>query len=195
MAHIQKWVKSFPCLAFCTYWRIPRTEEPGGLQSRGLQVVGHDWATSHILSQSDFLRLSTYLDLHDPQLVFSKYALAWPCAVIFLVAQLCPTLSDPMDCSPLGSFVHGDSPGKNTGVGCHALFQGIYPTQGSSPGFLHCRWILYWLSHQGSFRILEWVAYPFSRGCSRHGSQTTRVSCIAGGLFTSWATREALAWP
>ena len=47
-------------------WKIPWTEEPGGLQSMGLQVVGHDWATSHILSQSDFLRLSTYLDLHDP---------------------------------------------------------------------------------------------------------------------------------
>ena len=88
-------------------WKIPWTEEPGGLQSMGLQVVGHDWATSHILSQSDFLRLSTYLDLHDPQLVFSKYALAWPCAVIFLVAQLCPTLCDPMDCSLPGFSVHG----------------------------------------------------------------------------------------
>ena len=44
-----------------------------------------------------------------------------------------------MDCSPPGSSVHGDSAGKNTGVGCHALFQGIFPTQGSSPGLLHCR--------------------------------------------------------
>ena len=39
-----------------------------------------------------------------------------------LVAQSCPTLCDPMDCSPPGSSVHGDSQGKNTGVGCHALF-------------------------------------------------------------------------
>ena len=44
--------------------------------------------------------------------------------------QLCLTLCDPMDCSPQGSSVHGDSPGKNTGVGCHALLQGIFPTQG-----------------------------------------------------------------
>ena len=41
------------------------------------------------------------------------------------------------------------SPGKNTGVGCHALLQGILPTQGSNPGLQHCRRILYWLSHQG----------------------------------------------
>ena len=47
-----------------------------------------------------------------------------------LVTQLCPTLCDPVDCSPLGSSVHGDSPGKNTGVGCHALLQGLFLTQG-----------------------------------------------------------------
>ena len=52
--------------------------------------------------------------------------------------------------APPGSSDHGDSPGKNTGVGWHALFQGIFPTQGSNPGILHCRWILYHLSHQGS---------------------------------------------
>ena len=66
------------------------------------------------------------------------------------VAQLRPTLCDPMDCSPPGSSVHGDSPGKNIGVGCLALLQGIFPTQGLNPGLLHCRWILYHLSHQGS---------------------------------------------
>ena len=64
------------------------------------------------------------------------------------VAQSCPTLCDPRDCSPPGSSVHGDSPAKNTGVGCHALLQGIFPTQGSNPGLPHCRWILYCLSHQ-----------------------------------------------
>ena len=51
-----------------------------------------------------------------------------------LVSRLCPTLHDPMDCSPPGSSVHGDSPGKNTGVGCHALLQGVFPTQGLNPG-------------------------------------------------------------
>ena len=55
-----------------------------------------------------------------------------------------------MDCSPPGSSVHGDSPGKNTGVGCHALLQGIFPTKGSNPGLPHCRRILNCLTHQGN---------------------------------------------
>ena len=81
-------------------------------------------------------------------------------------AQSFPTLCDLMGCSPSNSSVHEDSPGKNTGVGCHALLQGIFPTLGSNPGLPYCRQILYCLSHQGSPRILEWVAYPFSRGTS-----------------------------
>ena len=56
---------------------------------------------------------------------------------------------------------------KNTGVGYHFLLQGFFPTQGSNSSLPHCRQILYHLSHQGSPRILEWVAYPFSRGSSR----------------------------
>ena len=59
------------------------------------------------------------------------------------------TLCDPMDCSPPGSFVHGNSPGKNTGVDCHALLQVIFLIQGLDPGLPHCRPILYSLSHQG----------------------------------------------
>ena len=86
---------------------------------------------------------------------------------VCLVTQSCPTLCNPMDYSPPGSSVPGDSPGKNIGVGCHALLHGIFQTQGSNSGLLHCRWILYHLSHQGSPRILEWVAYPFSRGPSQ----------------------------
>ena len=66
-------------------------------------------------------------------------------AVLCLVAHLCPTLCD----SPPGSSVHGGSPGKNTGVGCHALLQ-IFPTQGWNSGLLHCRWILHHLRNQGS---------------------------------------------
>ena len=45
-------------------------------------------------------------------------------------------LWDPVDCSPLGSSVHGDSPGKNPGVGCYALLQGIFLAQGLNPGLL-----------------------------------------------------------
>ena len=55
------------------------------------------------------------------------------------------------------------APGKNTGVGCHALLQGIFPTQELNPSFLHCRQTLYRMSYQGSPRILEWITYPYSR--------------------------------
>ena len=83
------------------------------------------------------------------------------CVLSHSVVQLC----NPMDCSLPGSSVHGDSPGKNTGVGCHALLQGISPTQGSNPDLPHWRWILYCLSHQGSsvkYKILLsrcWILY------------------------------------
>ena len=50
--------------------------------------------------------------------------------------QLCSTLCNPMDRSLPGSSVHGDSPGRNAGVGCHALLQGIFPSQGLSPHLL-----------------------------------------------------------
>ena len=63
-----------------------------------------------------------------------------------LVALLCLTLSDHMNCSPVGLFF----PGKNTGVDSHFLLQGIFPTQGSNLGLPHCRQILYHLSYQGS---------------------------------------------
>ena len=56
-----------------------------------------------------------------------------------LATQLCPTLCSPMNCSPPCSSVHGDSPGKNTGVGCHARLQGIFLTRGLNRGLLHCR--------------------------------------------------------
>ena len=105
--------------------------------------------------------------------------------------QSCLTLCNPMDCNPPGSSVHGDSPGKNTGEGYHGFLQGIFATQGSIPDLPHCRWILHWWSHQGSWRILGWVAYLFSKG-SPWSRNWTRVSCIAGGFFTSWATRGAL---
>ena len=111
--------------------------------------------------------------------------------VLCLVTQSCLTLCNPMDYNPSGSSVHGDSSGKNIGVGCHAFLQRIFPTWGLNLGLPHCRWILYHLSHQGSPRILAWVAYPFSSESS-WPRNWTRVSWIAGGFFTSWATKEAL---
>ena len=78
-----------------------------------------------------------------------------------------------------------NSPGQNTGVGSLSLLQEIFSTQASNPGVPRCRQILYQLSYKGSPRILEWVAR------SPQPRDWTQVSHIAGGFFTSWATREA----
>ena len=95
------------------------------------------------------------------------------------VTQSCLTLCDHMD-----YVVHRISPGQNTGVGSLSLLQEIFPIQGLNPGLLHCRQILYQLSHKKSPRILEWVAYPFSSGSSQPRNQAG-VSCIAGRFFTN----------
>ena len=100
------------------------------------------------------------------------------------ISQLCLTL-----CNPIDYTVHGNSPDQNTGVGSRSFLQGIFPTKRLNPGLQHCRPILHQLSHQGSPRILEWVAYPFSSGSSRPRNRT-RISCIASGFFTSWTTME-----
>ena len=103
---------------------------------------------------------------------------------IYIWSMCCAVLSSsvssdckPMDCSPPCSSVHGDSQGRNTEVGCHALLQRIFSTQGSNPGLPHCRQILYQLSHQGSPRILEWIVQHFSRGSFLPRNQTG-VSCM-----------------
>ena len=82
-----------------------------------------------------------------------------------------------------------NSPGQNTGVGSLFLLQGIFPTQESNPGLLHCRRILYQLSHKGNPRVLQWIAYSFSRGSSQPRNRT-QVSCLAGSFFTGWTRRE-----
>ena len=123
-------------------------------------------------SNSNTLKYEVIFQYHVPTHWDFLTNMVTSCAVLCLVAKSCLTLCYPMDCNLAGSFVHGNSPGKNTGVGCHALLQGIFPTQGTKLGLPHCRWILYHLSHQGSPWILEWMAYPFSRGSSWIGNQT-----------------------
>ena len=106
----------------------------------------------------------------------------WKCE-----SESCSVVSDSL--WPHGLYSLWNSPGHNTGVGSFSLLQGIFPTQGLNAGLLHCRRILYQLSHQGSPRILEWIAYPFSRGSSWPRNQTG-VSCVACGFSTNWAMKE-----
>ena len=83
---------------------------------------------------------------------------------------------------PLLPYSPWNSPEQNTGMGSLYFLQGIFPTQGLIPGLLHCRQILYQLSHKGTPRILEWVAYPFSCGSSQPRDRTG-VSCTAADFL------------
>ena len=86
--------------------------------------------------------------------------------LIIVMCESCSVMSDSLRSH--GLYNLWNSPIlENTGVGSLSLLPGIFPTQRTNSGPLHCRWILSQLSHQGSPRILEWVAYPFSRGASQ----------------------------
>ena len=76
--------------------------------------------------------------------------------------QSCPTLCNPMNCL----LCPWNSPGKNTGVGCHSLLQGIFLSQGSYPGLLHYRQTLYHLSHQESHDSTDYITLASRLGPS-----------------------------
>ena len=98
------------------------------------------WLYHDIFNPSDFILLMTVWVLSDMSSL-----------MCIVRAQLCPTLCHPMDCSLASPLCPWDFPGKNTGVGCHFLLQGIFLTRGSNPCLLHCRWILYcWAIHWGN---------------------------------------------
>ena len=79
-----------------------------------------------------FRMLGEFSAIMSSNICSGPFSLSSSVLCVCLVAQLCPTLCDLMDCSPLGSFVHWDSPGKNTRVGCHVLLQGIFPPRGQT---------------------------------------------------------------
>ena len=115
------------------------------------------WAQNLVLGHTAFLRVPGLLRDKSGQNPVGLFLETWLLALCERkseseseVAQLCPTLCDPMDCSLPGCSVHGIFQAKSTGVGCHFLLQGIFPTEGSNPSLPHCRQTLYYLSHQGS---------------------------------------------
>ena len=119
------------------------------------------------------MKMKVQMSLQDPAFIPSGYvptsgivsgssSLQVCCAVLCLIAQSCPTLCDPMDCSPPGPSIPGDSPGKNTGVGCYSLLQGIFQTQGSTQDLLHWRQILYQLNYQGDTDCFNILIYLFN---------------------------------
>ena len=129
------------CLTFETLQTVaqPGSSAHGILQARILGWVSISFSRGSF-RPSDWTWISC---------IRGRFFTIWATSVC-LVAQSCPIFCYPMDCSSPGSSVCRDSPGRNTGVGYHALLQGILPTQESNPGLSHCRWIAYHLSHQGS---------------------------------------------
>ena len=90
------------------------------------------------------------------------------CAECVLSRSVVSDSLRPMDCSPPGSSVHGESPGKDTGVGCHAFLLEIFQTQGSNLDFPHCRRIFYHLCYQGSPFLSEYSIQKLN--LSRHSA-------------------------
>ena len=136
-------VQCLSLASFCINHWVP-------LATAVLPIPFRDESFSHV-PRSWASRDKKWLTLMRPDcqsLTFlQKFLLFWKNLATYLVcacmhspwlSQSCPTLCDPVDCSPPSSSIHGDSPGKNTGVGWHDLLPGIFPTQGSNPGLLHC---------------------------------------------------------
>ena len=121
-------------------WRTPRTEEPGGLQSMGSQKVRHDCVTD----------THTYACITWSSSCPSVETGVWGTKLDVSVIQSDLTLCDPMDCGLPGSSVHEILQARILVWVAASLLQRIFPTQGLSLDFPHCRQILYHLSHQGS---------------------------------------------
>ena len=127
---------------------------------------------------------------HNPSVMRSRVQCSNPCYRLLSNSDTTKwtksrsVVSDSLQ--PHGLYSPWNSLGQNTGVGRLSLLKGISPTQGLNPGLPHCKQILYQLSHKGSPRILEWVAYHFSSRSSQ-----PRISCLAGRFFTDWAISEA----
>ena len=126
----------------------------------GSQRIGPDWATFTFtwgkLGFTSWLTVSSINAVKYKRTVLIK----WCGQLILDWKWKWKSLSHVRSLQPHGLYSPWNSPGQNTGVGSLSLFQGIFPTQGSNLGLLHCRQILYQLSYKGSPRIVDWVAYP-----------------------------------
>ena len=112
---------------------LPRPP-PGDIPDPGIEPVS---LTSPALAS----RFFTTSAIWEAQVYIASISVCWSQSLSHV-----RLFGTPWKSSLSGSFIHGNSPGKNTGVGCHALLQGIFLTQGSNPGLPHCRQILYCLS-------------------------------------------------
>ena len=154
------------------------------LGGANLPLLEHHWCLAFPFLEHQCPWPSVWLALED----FLDFQVWGAPSFLWYFAQV-KSESESGSCSIVSDFLrpHGlyspwHSPDQNTGVGSLSLLREIFPTQGLNPGLPHCRWILYQLSHKGSAKILEWVAYPSSSRSSWPRNRTG-VSGIAGGLY------------
>ena len=192
-------------------WRIPRTEESSRLQSMGSQRVGHDWVyiekpsfswgrhtwrLKWIIyppwserSRAEELKSALVdvtselwnLTLHE-HVFYSIWDDNKSQKSVHFFCKRESASHSVMSDSLWPPWIIQSMEFSRPECWSHFFLQGIFPTQGSNPGLPPRRWILYWLSHQGNPRILEWVAYPFSRESS-WPRNWNGVACIAGWFF------------
>ena len=110
-------------------------------------------------------------------------------AKIELELQSCSVMSDSL--RPHGLYSPWRSPGRNTGVGSCSLLQGIFPTQVSNPGLLHCRWILYWLSHFMKIRCCKMAHQSVCNKYLLQGSKQSHNPTSVEGLICWYYLQSA----
>ena len=125
------------------YWSFSFSISPSSEYS-GLISFRMDWLDL-LAVQGTLKSLLQYYSSKASILLHSAFFIVQPshpymCCVLTLS---CLTLCYPMNCSPPGSSVHGNSPGKNIGLGCHASFRGSPQLRDRTPGLPHCRQILH----------------------------------------------------
>ena len=149
------WINIFAKWFLPSHWLTPIKWNPGVLRFMGSQRVRHNWATElnwTELNSGKYKGANLVLRLDESE-------------AKVLVAQSRPTLCNPRDCSPPGFSVHGISQARILEWVAISFSRRIFPTQGSNPGPLHCRQILYHLNHQGSPRLNAHCQMVFQKDC------------------------------
>ena len=130
-------------------WKIPWMEEPGRLKSMGLLKVGHNFTFTF-----QFPTLEKEMATHSSIFAWRIPGMGEPSGLLSVGLHRVrhdwndlATVAAAMDCRPPGSSAPWGSPGKNSGVGFHALLQGMFPYQGSNPHLCIGRQILYHWHH------------------------------------------------
>ena len=172
-SHFSDYIYSLAEVSFTGKWQAEDVREK---DHRAL-LFSNQWVPALVL-QSEHLCLAT------------------PTHQFMVKSESCSVMSDSL--WPHGLYSPWNSPGQNTGLGSLSFLQRLFPTQGWNPGLPHCRQILYQLSHQGSPRILEWVAYPFSSMSSQPrnqtGSLTLQVESLPAELPSQIEARFQMWW-